>query len=189
MVGMPGVLVGVQRTESLTSSVQNNAALSVRDDNIDEISDRETLENADSSEETAPNTANTGSFDSAERQHLEGSDKGSSSFEIVNAEEARSPEHGNDEFPPIRELDYQESDSSDDGEDQTFDDAVDSLQKQEKLYQGSSTVGREVDSAPSERAQSTRDSNFDDFDFDNLQPAAPETETNEKDFSMMNLLI
>ena len=57
MVGMPGVLVGVQRTESLTSSVQNNAALSVRDDNIDEISDRETLENADSSEETAPNTA------------------------------------------------------------------------------------------------------------------------------------
>ena len=103
MVGMPGVLVGVQRTESLTSSVQNNAALSVRDDNIDEISDRETLENADSSEETAPNTANTGSFDSAERQHLEGSDKGSSSFEIVNAEEARSPEHGNDEFPPIRE--------------------------------------------------------------------------------------
>ena len=30
--------------------------LSVRDDNIDEISDRETLENADSSEETAPNT-------------------------------------------------------------------------------------------------------------------------------------
>ena len=102
MVGMPGVLVGVQRTESLTSSVQNNAALSVRDDNIDEISDRETLENADSSEETAPNTANTGSFDSAERQHLEGSDKGSSSFEIVNAEEARSPEHGNDEFPPIR---------------------------------------------------------------------------------------
>ena len=182
MVGMPGVLVGVQRTESLTSSVQNNAALSVRDDNIDEISDRETLENADSSEETAPNTANTGSFDSAERQHLEGSDKGSSSFEIVNAEEARSPEHGSDEFPPIRELDYQESDSSDDGEDQTFDDAVDSLQKQEKLYQGSSTVGREVDSAPSERAQSTRDSNFDDFDFDNLQPAAPETETNEKDF-------
>lgn len=140
------------------------------------------LENADSSEETAPNTANTDSFDSAERQHLEGSDKGSSSFEIVNAEEARSPEHGNDEFPPIRELDYQESDSSDDGEDQTFDDAVDSLQKQEKLYQGSSTVGREVDSAPSERAQSTRDSNFDDFDFDNLQPAAPETETNEKDF-------
>ena len=104
MVGMPGVLVGVQRTESLTSSVQNNAALSVRDDNIDEISDRETLENADSSEETAPNTANTGSFDSAERQHLEGSDKGSSSFEIVNAEEARSPEHGNDEFPPIREI-------------------------------------------------------------------------------------
>ena len=67
MVGMPGVLVGVQRTESLTSSVQNNAALSVRDDNIDEISDRETLENADSSEETAPNTANTGSFDSAEK--------------------------------------------------------------------------------------------------------------------------
>ena len=82
----------------------------------------------------------------------------------------------------LLELDYQESDSSDDGEDQTFDDAVDSLQKQEKLYQGSSTVGREVDSALSERAQSTRDSNFDDFDFDNLQPAAPETETNEKDF-------
>ena len=50
--------------------MQNNAALSVRDDNIDEISDRETLENADSSEETAPNTANTGSFDSAERSTL-----------------------------------------------------------------------------------------------------------------------
>ena len=182
MVGMPGVLVGVQRTESLTSSVQNNAALSVRDDNIDEISDRETLENADSSEETAPNTANTGSFDSAERQHLEGSDKGSSSFEIVNSEEARSPEHGSEEFPPIRELDYQESDSSDEGEEQTFDDAVDNLHEQNKLYQSRSTVGREVDTVPSENVQSTGDSNFDDFDFDNLQPAAPETDTNEKDF-------
>ncbi|WLF79228.1 hypothetical protein PVL30_002980 [Lodderomyces elongisporus] len=88
MVGMPGVLVGVQRTDSLTSSVQNNAALSVRDDNID-VSDRETIDQV--------------------QEETRDSDKGSSSFEMVNSADARSPE----EFPPIRELDYQESDSSD----------------------------------------------------------------------------
>ncbi|RCK63512.1 EH domain-containing and endocytosis protein 1 [Candida viswanathii] len=172
MVGMPGVLVGVQRTESLTSSVQNNAALSVRDDNIDEISDRETLEHVESGEETAPNTANSASFESRDRQ--EGSDKGSSSFEMVNSEEARSPDN-NEEFPPIRELDYQESDSSDEDneEEQTFDDALDQEQpappKQAPAAQGT-TVS----------AGSGTDSAFDDFDFDNLQPAA--REANDKGF-------
>lgn len=189
MVGMPGVLVGVQRTESLTSSVQNNAALSVRDDNIDEISDRDTLENVDSGDETAPNTANGASFESRDRQ--EGSDKGSSSFEMVNSEEARSPDT-NEEFPPIRELDYQESDSSDEEneEEQTFDDALD-----HDLIpgQGQTTTATTAAAAPAapaapapveiqskEPVQRVESSAFDDFDFDNLQPAA--TESNDKNF-------
>ena len=84
---MPGVLVGVQRTDSLTSSVQNNAALSVRDDNLDEISDRDTLSNT--AEETLPNTVGTENFDS-ERSGDMGSGKESSgieSFEMVNSED------------------------------------------------------------------------------------------------------
>ncbi|KAL6451064.1 hypothetical protein SBY92_001315 [Candida maltosa Xu316] len=187
MVGMPGVLVGVQRTESLTSSVQNNAALSVRDDNIDEISDRETLENVESGEEeTAPNTANTANFEDRDRQHFEGSDKGSSSFEMVNSEEARSPE-GNDEFPPIRELDYQESESSsdddddddDDEEEQTFDDALDHVQQQQQQQQQKEQQPN-VPSTPAGASTA-----FDDFEFDDLQPAAPEPKTGtttDKDF-------
>lgn len=182
MVGMPGVLVGVQRTESLTSSVQNNAALSVRDDNIDEISDRDTLENVDSSEETAPNTANGTSFESRDRQ--EGSDKGSSSFEMVNSDEGRFPD-ANDEFPPIRELDYQESDSSDEDseEHQTFDDALDDqnvIEQAPKSDSAPADVSVAAQTEAQEPVQETQNSAFDDFDFDNLQPAAPES--NDKNF-------
>lgn len=156
MVGMPGVLVGVQRTESLTSSVQNNAALSVRDDNIDEFSDRETIgvEESDSKEV---------------RQESDG-DKPSSgveSFEIVNADDANEPEDTtqpkgsqtfvfkntgsgdvDEEFPPIKELDYDESESS---EDEDFHEAKDLSREEVKK---------------------------DDFDsaFDDLEPAADDLE-------------
>lgn len=86
---MPGVLVGVQRADSLTSSVQNNAALSVRDDNV-EVSDRDTI-NVDTEDKLS----------------------GGESFEMVNADEAKE-KSVDEEFPPIKELDYDESSSDDD---------------------------------------------------------------------------
>lgn len=185
MIGMPGMLVGVQRTDSLTSSVQNNAALSVRDDNIDEISDRDTIDNM-----TVPNTAGTAVVNEVKNvnNQEDSSDKLSSgveSFEMVNSDEAKDQfnsqgkqlENRNEnfitnnpktaeessvlpsssidnEFPPIKELDYDES-SSDEGE--NFDDAVDSLPGQER--QGYVAKPR------------------DDFDqaFEDLEPAAPES--------------
>ena len=192
MAGMPGMLVGVQRTDSLTSSVQNNAALSVRDDNIDEVSDRDTIDNL-----TAPNTAGTAVATHNESKNFnnqeESSDKLSSgveSFEMVNSDDARDQynsqdkqfETGNkesfviqnplnvkedtdlphpsieDEFPPIKELDYDESSSDDESQDDNFDDAVDNLPSQTKESHG-------INEAPR-----------DDFDsaFNDLQPAAPE---------------
>lgn len=97
MVGMPGVLVGVQRADSLTSSVQNNAAMSVRDDNV-EVSDRDTI-NAEPEDKLS----------------------GGESFEMVNADDAKEKNDGvdgvdrvDDEFPPIKELDYDESSSDED---------------------------------------------------------------------------
>lgn len=191
MAGMPGMLVGVQRTDSLTSSVQNNAALSVRDDNIDEVSDRDTIDNL-----TAPNTAGTAvvthnEFKNDNNQE-ESSDKLSSgveSFEMVNSDDVRDQYNsqdkqfgtGNresfvmrnplnvredsdlpnpsidDEFPPIKELDYDESSSDDESQNDNYDDAVDNLPSQSK-------------EAPVNQASQ------DDFDsaFNDLQPAAPE---------------
>mmetsp|Transcript_1699 Transcript_1699/g.1837 ORF Transcript_1699/g.1837 Transcript_1699/m.1837 type:complete len:1336 (+) Transcript_1699:54-4061(+) len=193
MAGMPGMLVGVQRTDSLTSSVQNNAALSVRDDNIDEVSDRDTIDNL-----SAPNTAGTAvatqnEFKNENNQE-ESSDKLSSgveSFEIVNSDDVRDQYNsqdqqfgtGNresfvmrnplnvrensdlpnpsidDEFPPIKELDYDESSSDDESQNDNYDDAVDNLPSQAKETP--------VNQAPQ-----------DDFDsaFNDLQPAAPENQ-------------
>ncbi|KAK6455575.1 uncharacterized protein RJT20DRAFT_128858 [Scheffersomyces xylosifermentans] len=203
LVGMPGVLVGVQRTDSLTSSVVNNAALSVRDDNIDEISDRETIDNDGNlgSEETVPNTAGTENFESdvlnenSQLVNEEASDgdkvsSGVESFEIVNAEDAKSHEplqsssqskeleddnvsssDGNqgsvsrqidNEFPPIRELDYDDEDSSDSAsQSDKFDDAVDDLPH---------STSRDLTSHPETESAPP----FDDFDkeFDDLEPAA-----------------
>lgn len=152
LVGMPGVLVGVQRTDSMTSSVQNNASLSVRDDNIDTASERETLEDM-----PATSTADSltemregeGRLEDSEGERIS---SGVELFEIVNADEARGLENSNraerathplaqgvnqdnspnneDEFPPIKELSYDESSSSDDDDDahgEKFDDAVDHI--------------------------------------------------------------
>lgn len=152
MVGMPGVLVGVQRTDSLTSSIQNNPSMSVRDDNIDDVSERETLDG----EVAASPRVVRGSRDSEGR--LEESSEGErvssgvGLFEMVNADEARGLESQQtldgghplaqsfiseetsraataqeDEFPPIKELEYDESSSSDEETPDKFDDAVDHL--------------------------------------------------------------
>lgn len=202
LVGLPGALMGIQRTDSLTSSVQNNAALSVRDDNIDEISDRETLENVAVGDRTPPESADTHApsqpEDSSEGEKLS---SGVESFEIVNAEEAREGHYSfnegkqpadtgvpsetfvvntlaakdstvDEEFPPIRELDYDESSSSSDNESHDeFDDAVDHLE-------GSHSVV-----APSSNAKSTEPAAKDPEDefgaaFDDLEPA-----TQEKDLT------
>lgn len=169
MVGMPGVPVGVQRTESLTSSVQNNPSMSVRDDNIDDLSDRETIGNVNSSNdlESGPavgdikgdkTNANVNPDEAVDADKVS---SGVESFEIVNHEEAKGTDsvhqrqdifldsenqsqksgmaeesvrpgggqsHRNidQEFPPIRELDYDDS-SSDEESHARFDDAVDNL--------------------------------------------------------------
>lgn len=168
MVGMPGVLVGVQRTDSLTSSIQNNPSMSVRDDNIDEVSDRDVLD-----EVTLP-------LDQPEIKTSadgERSSSGAGSFEIVNSEEAKghtgsvsheqqmhplsqshkisetdiSNSQNEEEFPPIRELDYDESSSDDDQSfEDKYDDAVDEV---------------------GQLKTSTEDF---DGDFDNLRPATEE---------------
>lgn len=153
MVGMPNVLVGVQRTDSLTSSVQNNPSMSVRDDNIEDVSERETL-----SGEVPVSPATSNQAPRSQKEH-EGQDSsegerissGVELFELVNADEARGleqhhlpegPSHPlaqshvqhsesqddsrDEEFPPIRELEVDESSSDDEPEDK-FDDAVDHL--------------------------------------------------------------
>lgn len=111
IAGMTNDLMNVQRTDSLTSSVQNNAALSVRDDNID-VSDRE----ADKETILLPGKPN---FDDitdrrlAEKEDSDG-DKFSSgveSFEIVNAEEA-TQENSNKELDGDKNFDQDFSDSS-----------------------------------------------------------------------------
>ncbi|RKP30002.1 hypothetical protein METBISCDRAFT_17328 [Metschnikowia bicuspidata] len=133
MVGMPGVLVGVQRTDSLTSSVQNNPSMSVRDDNIDEVSDREVLDDV-----TLPTDKQGTKNAEGDRSSL-----GVGSFVLISPEEAKDPvadvpmhplarsykvsetSSKDDEFPPIKELDYDESSSEDDeGLSEKFDDAM-----------------------------------------------------------------
>lgn len=182
LVGMPGVLVGVQRTESLTSSVQNNAALSVRDDNI-EVSDRETLGNDDEDEEKdVPKLP--GAFGvPAVPADIDGdkSSSGVESFEIVNADEARDEEHKNlgqsehkslgqieEEFPPIKELDYDDGDSTaESSNEDNFDDAVDNLTARPKEI----AETKKADFAPP---------SFDfDNEFDDLTPATPEANSND----------
>ena len=228
MVGMPGVLFGVQRTDSLTSSVQNNAALSVRDDNIEGISDRETLEEGEQGELPAPSSDSTSRAINKEvaedinpptqRNNEDTSDgdkisSGVESFEMVNADELNGshelplyaqtvssvppplPPHGSklsnspivnnpsteidQEFPPIKELDYDESSSSDESRD-NFDDAVDQLPS-------TRDVPKEVKTAEQHPDPTI---NFDSA-FEDLEPASPERldinpqpdiPTNEDDF-------
>lgn len=176
MMGMPGVLVGVQRTESLTSSVQNNPSLSVRDDNIDDVSDRDTLEE-DLPLSNPPSDIHKGSEPLFEGSSDNGKlSPGMGLFEMVEADEddgseakqetqahplAQSFENPSpstslreEEFPAIRELDFDDSSSEDDSDNEVmeerFDDAVDKL-------------------APLPQGET-----IDDSDFDDLQPAAAE---------------
>lgn len=214
LVGMPGVLVGVQRTDSLTSSVQNNAALSVRDDNIDDISDRDTIDNEVATAQGRVNSPPTSSVTRTEQQgHQEDSSEGEKlssgveSFEIVNAEEARGIDQYNfqenkeaepssaptetfviknptqaqdgEEFPPIRELDYDESSSSDeDNEQDRFDDANDNFQNQSN----DKIVGADLRSnAPvTSELQPSKGNDFD-AAFDDLTPAAEESKDKNAD--------
>lgn len=185
LVGMPGVLVGVQRTDSMTSSVQNNASMSVRDDNIDEISERETLE-----ETPAPPSSDTVEDSKELEGRLEDSEgerisSGVELFEIVNADEARGLENAHtfegpthplaqsyvqsgsgrqpsadEEFPPIKELDIDESASSSDEDEgaDAFDDAVDHI---------------------SPRANTTAQNDEFDDEFGDLEPAKQEAEQDD----------
>lgn len=192
MVGMPGVLVGVQRTDSLTSSIQNNPSLSVRDDNIDEVSERDTLGGDVTVSPAQTRTAKQQKNGEGREESSEGEriSSGVELFEIVNADEARGldsqntidgsstslpqvslggsehagqpPVPGGDndeEFPPIRELNYEESSSSDEeGPEDKFDDAVDHM-----------------NSSINAQATQPQPSKNDEFDFDDdLKPATQE---------------
>lgn len=209
MVGMPGVLVGVQRTDSLTSSVQNNAALSVRDDNIEEVSDKDTIGQEEILSSSPTAEANTRGQESRSESNQESDgDKPSSgveSFELVNADDIKDPENnhfqyqgdkpkGNDsgskssttfvmnrpnvsetrdmdeEFPPIRELDYDESSSDEDNTE--FDDAKD-------VFMSNQHTGQQHESPNDQKTMvETKDENkpSDEFDnaFDDLEPAKPD---------------
>lgn len=214
MVGMPGVLVGVQRTDSLTSSVQNNAALSVRDDNID-VSDRDTLENPGSEdvETTAkeiphPPPARTRDAPSSVPHQDEG-DKVSSgeSFEMVNAEDATghelpqyiksvppTTENGFDqEFPPIRELDIEESDSEDESDSDKFEDTVANLPEKEvaspKEQHPEPTINfdnafDDLEPTSAENSVPKKEDDLFGNEFDGLEEAVPENDYDE--FAMDN---
>lgn len=208
--GMPGDFHGVQRTDSLTSSVQNNAAMSVRDDNID-VSDRDTIpashEDATTQADTetiAPQLRNAEN-DSSDADKVS---SGVGSFEIVNAEDTeqleqpeashpssshreafiisnpslehqqRSPDI-NTEFPPIRELDYDES-SSDDGS-QRFDDAL-SEQARERSKEPRDDFDASfsgLEPATEGKAVNSNDP-FDEFD--GLEAAREEDTNGDEDF-------
>ncbi|KAK6197580.1 uncharacterized protein RJT21DRAFT_123410 [Scheffersomyces amazonensis] len=249
LVGMPGVLVGVQRTDSLTSSVQNNAALSVRDDNIEEISDRDTIDNSNlggDDEDAIPESISTENYgEQEEEEEHENKDithhnqednsdgdklsSGVESFEIVNGDEARANEAqaqaqaqahaesqteteypapnltdeterpseegtsrelgAGEEFPPIKELDYEESDSSSEtaSQDDNFDDAVAELSPSANPPGYEESIGaippvsqppKEVITPGTTTATTTTTTTgpaptFDDF-FNDLQPATQE---------------
>lgn len=170
MVGMPGVLVGVQRTDSLTSSIQNNPSMSVRDDNIDEVSDRDALDEVVLPQDQPEVKAGT----EGDRSSL-----GVGLFELVNSEDAKdhlsdTPVHPlsqsfklphglgqqEEEFPPIRELDLDESSSDDE-----------------------QSLSEKFDDAVAEVGQYKASSQEFDGDFDDLRPAIaePVTKTNGGD--------
>lgn len=189
LVGMPGVLVGVQRTDSLTSSIQNNPSMSVRDDNIDEVSDRDALD-----EVTLPQEHNIKAGTEGDRSSL-----GVGLFEMVTSEEAKDhdteqldqplhplaqsyklsegslPSGKEDEFPPIRELEVDESSSEDEQSLEKFDDAVDEISQ---FKSKSQDFGGEFDDLkPATVEPSGKDG--DDFfgdEFDDLKAAEDDIE-------------
>lgn len=198
LVGMPGVLVGVQRTDSMTSSVQNNASMSVRDDNIDEISERETLE-----ETPAPPSSDTVEDSKEMEGRLEDSEgerisSGVELFEIVNADEARGLENAHtfegpthplaqsyvqsgstrqpsadEEFPPIKELDIDESASSSDEDDgaDAFDDAVEHISPQANTAVQNDEFDDEFGDLEPAKQEAEQDDFFGD-EFDDLKAAS-----------------
>lgn len=191
MVGMPGVLMGVQRTDSLTSSVQNNASLSVRDDNIEDVSERETLDGEIPAAHAATEIKDTDARveDSSDGERIS---SGVELFEMVNADEARGLDSQaldghtphvastQDEFPPIKELDYDESSSSEDESPDKFDDAVDHMASPPaaagKLDDEFDATFNDLTPATQEKA--VHEDMFDD-EFDDLQEAH---DAGEEDF-------
>lgn len=193
MVGMPGVLVGVQRTDSLTSSVQNNASLLVRDDNIGEVSDRATLNETPAPHEEHSEEA-ARPEESSEGERIS---SGVELFEIVNADDAKEARtedrestsglvseqmatsrgvagSSTEEFPPIKELDYDESSSSDEeGPEEKFDDAVENISPLSKAADDFDAEFDDLEPAAYEKKEIEGDSAKDDFDddFNNLTSA------------------
>lgn len=133
MVGMPGVPIGVQRTDLLTLLVQNNAPLLVRDDNLDDITDRDATVHSDGEQVRLGGAVKLD--EGLEKPTLLGGEL----FEFVSPEDAKGlpgvdatvptgHRSLDEEFPPIRELEIDELDSSDDDDrGEHFDDARDSL--------------------------------------------------------------
>lgn len=214
--GMPGSMAGVttlniQRNDSLSSSVQNNALLSVRDDNIDDINDRETAPREDTFR-NAENDESVRGLKQGLKEESAESDRGLSgveSFEMVNPEEVASNEPGynsqsklqkdvdyssgkvrsdklknsiEEEFPPIRELDYGDDSSIDESKTDSFDDAYDNLPashggigKQFPEVQGQDDAFGSEPGAVSNNAEDDIFGN----EFDNLETAKVENNVNE----------
>ena len=139
---------GIPRTESLTSSVANNAPQSVR-------GDVEVVENLDSRVAGTPLPTTAGTVTEAQNKSVEIPQKDSDTDKDSVAESDNSVQHSlvadedqtdrdfakavdevevtgsapahaiDEEFPPIRELEIEESDSSDDDDDDQFEDTKD----------------------------------------------------------------
>lgn len=191
LVGMPGVLVGVQRTDSLTSSIQNNPSMSVRDDNIDEVSDRDALD-----EVTLPQEHHVKAGTEVDRSSL-----GVGLFEMVTSDDAKEhvlesldqplhplsqsfkfsdgsvPSANDEEFPPIRELEVDESSSDDEQSvSDKFDDATAEISQ---FKSKSQEFGGEFDDLKPATVETCDKEGSDDFfgdEFDDLKVAEDDIE-------------
>lgn len=210
MVGMPGVPIGVQRTDLLTLLVQNNAPLSVRDDNLDDINDRDVAAHADSEQVRLGGIA-VKLDEALEKPTLLGGEL----FEFVSQEDAKSlpgvePQTSasavaggsrglaEEEFPPIRELEIDEldSDDDDDGRGDQFDDARSSLPLalRKVLAAGVASPPAVMDDFDSNFENLTvatpevkEKDMFDDFDnLENADEGAGDEEFPQNDFSFSN---
>lgn len=173
---------GIPRTQSLTSSVANNAPQSVRDD----VELPETLEEKDSKSdaEATPSVPNThvpgewGSTPAVDDQTLDNgndstqnhSESDSSIQKSMEQQDQKKKMTIDEEFPPIQELNVDESDSSSDGE---FEDS--------KELPAQNTQPQQMQQEPSQHMQSQAPK--DDFDdaFNELEKATEE-EPNLSDY-------
>lgn len=189
---IPGAFLAPIRTDSLTSSVQNNPSMSVRDDNVGETSDRDTLvqdevarpppvHNGTGSQPNEPSDStrfdqgySTNSFEMGEHASLGGLTPSTKDNESTLPPHV-GPKSVDEEFPPITEVEYDEDSSSDDESKhlQKYDDAQENLASSHssapKPSQGQDMFDSMFNELEPAKPESSND--FGGVDFDDLQEA------------------